>query len=345
MSATTDHVPVLTGFLGTGKATRLKRILIGFVLALLWTNPLHAGPVYSFAFIDAPGASRTLGWRVNDVGRFSGASVGPGAFLLDLSTNQFTFINVPNPAGGVFFTGVPAVSNLGQAAGFYRDAKNRTHGYFRSSGGQYTTLDFPGATRTGGTDVNDLGVVVGSYTEVGGIVRGYRFDGLGFTPFEVPGARFTQPNDINNFGTTAGYYRDALGAQHGFLRDASGNFSLFDVPFGAPNLIEVNGLNDLGHVVGYAGANQGFVRIGSEFHPFAAPGAVITFPTGINNAGQIAGFGSLDGVTTRAFLATPVPEPSSLVLLGAALCGPGAPARWRSLTRRTAPDRRSRTSR
>jgi len=91
-------------------------------------------------------------------------------------------------------------------------------------------------------------------------------------------------------------------------------------------------VNDLGHVVGYDGAGAGFLRINDKFSPFTVPGGVVTFPTSINNAGQIAGFVSLDGVTSRAFLATPVPEPASVGLMSFGIIGLAA---WRYRKRRS----------
>ena len=40
------------------------------------------------------------------------------------------------------------VNAQGDVAGVYRDAAGRIHGYLRSARGEFTSIDFPGATLT-----------------------------------------------------------------------------------------------------------------------------------------------------------------------------------------------------
>jgi len=53
-----------------------------------------------------------------------------------------------------------------------------------------------------------------------------------------------------------------------------------------------------------------------SYTPIDVPGAVQTVPYGINDAGDIVGYYTDARDVEHGFLATPVPEPCSLVLLG-----------------------------
>jgi probable HAF family extracellular repeat protein len=86
------------------------------------------------------------------------------------------------------------------------------------SGGTLTPVSVPSSASTNALGINNLGQVVGSYTDQdSGPRHGFVYrDGM-YTTFDVPGSTFTGADGINDFGQIVGYYTDAAGNQHGFL--------------------------------------------------------------------------------------------------------------------------------
>lgn len=157
----------------------------------------------------------------------------------------------------------------------------------------FQLFDYPGATRTEIWAINDLGTVVGDYTDSTGIVHGFlRFTNGGFSTFDVAGAVLTQILGINNRGVVVGDYVDSNGLGHGFQRTPNGTVTTIDYP-GAPNSA-ANGINNHGDIVGAYGdqfTTTGFLlreRVYSSFEdPNAAP--MQTAPYNLNDFELISG--------------------------------------------------------
>ena len=224
-------------------------------------------------------------------------------------TPGFTSFDAPH-AGTLFNTGTFAVkiNASGMIAGYYRDTSGwNSHGFIRKPDGNFTEFDVLGLYDVTVTSMNNSGQVVGT----GGHVTGSGTWAHGFLRFadgktveiNVPGAVATSPEAINDGGVVAGSYMDSKG-NHGFVRDAKGNYTVFDDPDVVIRKIEkgtfVNGLQSNGTVAGYytgkTGTAHGFVRDQfGNFTNFDAPDAGTgdgfgTLPKAINELGEVTGY-------------------------------------------------------
>jgi len=156
------------------------------------------------------------------------------------------------------------------------------------SGYTFTSIDVPGASSTVAAGINDSGEISGQVIGNSGLEQGFLRDNQGNYTFFAFGAV-----GINDLGQTVGSEVGATSEiPDGYIRDASGSFTVFDVP-GASNT-SAAGINDLGQVVGFynrGGAYEaGFLRdSGGGITTIDVPGAYWTSALGINNSGQIVG--------------------------------------------------------
>jgi uncharacterized membrane protein len=252
-----------------------------------------------FRRIDFPGAEATFAAAIDGRGRVVGSYSDERAtpavrsaehgFLLD-GRGRFRRIDVR----GATATRPAAINNSGLIAGEYVDRAGRSHGYLQDADGSVTTIDAPGAGATVVTDVDDRGRVVGAsvdakQTVISAFLR--EPDGR-FTTIAHPDAGFygTVPEGINNEGQIAGSYSDANDRRHGFTLD-DGVYTTVDVP-DAPGNTGVLDIDDRGRLVGVSGlVSYGYLADGrGRLIEIDAPAvASDTFPSGINNRGDVVG--------------------------------------------------------
>jgi len=275
----------------------------------------------TFTTFDIPAAVDIGPNGINPVGAITGSYYDGLTFHGFLRTPGGTIITFDPPGstdtsvgpGGEPFAG-PPINPAGSITGYYSDANSVNHGFVRSPGGTFFTIDAPGAVN--GTEylccITPGGDTAGISFDANFVGHGFlrSRDGT-FTAFDPPGSTLTAPSGIAPAGAISGVYFDASGVEHGFLRARDGTITTFNAP-GAVSGTQPNGINPAGAIVGIAFdanfVNHGFLRdADGTFTAFDPPGSTAPFGTtavGINPAGLIVG-GYFDGITFHGFLRAP----------------------------------------
>jgi probable HAF family extracellular repeat protein len=289
---------------------------------------LHASLYSGGSMIDLGtfGGNQSFGRAINSAGQVAGeadlSSSSTHAFVYSggLKTDLGTLGGASSLATGI--------NSSSQVCGWAVTASGALHA-FLYSGGVMTdlgTLSHNSADTSYANGINDSGQVTG-LGYINGFQQAYVYSGGVMTTLGTLGGRQSAGNAINALGQVAGNAELADGSGHAFLYSQGKMHDLGLLPGSIYS--EAFGLNDNGDVVGQSSTFEvqramiythgAMADLNSLIDPSA--GWFLLEGDGINDSGQITGYGRLNG-QGHGFLLTPiVPEPATLVLLGIGALG------------------------
>ena len=157
----------------------------------------------------------------------------------------------------------------------------------------YTTFQYPGASSTNATGINDYNTVVG-YASLNGKQIGFiRWANGTFTKVDIGSIR-TELFGRNNKGVSVGVYADSNGG-HAFLLTSSG-YQNVDYP--GAFAFELLGINNYNSSVGAANTTNAQLGIkrwsNGAFTKIQYPNSTATQLNGINDSGVVVGMNGAD---------------------------------------------------
>ncbi len=274
-----------------------------FALSSAWAQEFETVQFPGAVFTELTGGPNLEGTSVGIYTDTAGLTHG---FSLTIEGKMTSF----DPPGSQFTT--PNFINLeGVIVGGFLDAGGVARG-FVLKGGEFTTLDFPGAPGTILTGISSLGEISGESCEsilCDTITHSFVRSAKGvFTSFDPPGAVSSAANTVSILGEVVGVFTDSAGNTHGYVLN-NGKYTTIDVP-GAVFTFAGGG-NAQGDVVGQFtnanGVNGAFLLSKGKFTTFEAPGAGTSSgqgsgASGINLEGTIVGLYVNSQNTTFGFI-------------------------------------------
>jgi probable HAF family extracellular repeat protein len=224
-----------------------------------YEDPTGAGFLWrngNFEALDAPDWDETWPSGINDWGVVSGTvdDLTPTShtFLYSVSDGKWSLLpDVPGRPG----LGNIVINDWGTVAGSAFKVDDDGNYYdgvaWTWDGRSYSFFSVPGASETDSTGtypfgINNVGQIVGNYTDNNGLQHAFLKDGSKITTFDVPGADISGAGSINDEGDIVGtYYINGTpyDAEQGFILH-KGHFYTIPVP-GYGGVIHINDLGQL----------------------------------------------------------------------------------------------------
>jgi probable HAF family extracellular repeat protein len=153
---------------------------------------------------------------------------------------------------------------------------------------QYTSFQVPGSIQTTALGLNNLGQIVGSFTNSNYVQSGYLFSDGQFQTIACPGATYTLAQGINDDGVIVGWCGGGSEPEQGFIY-RNGQYS-YVTYYGASQVVLV-GINNQGEIVESCEGCD----LGSRYVFVYKAGHLKAIPTPNDRGGAINSNGSIAG--------------------------------------------------
>jgi probable HAF family extracellular repeat protein len=284
-------------------------------------------PGVGLADLGSLGGTRSVAYALNASGQVVGESTlssgsGSRAFshttgggMVDLGT--FNNNGDYSAAFGINASGTIVGKTTGVEANYHR-------AFSYTNGGSMVELGTLGGNHSSANAINDAGTIVGGANDSDGANRVFRYTtGGGMINLGSLGGGDAGALALSASGAyIAGYSSLAVGEEkHAFVYTTAGG--MIDLGTLGGTEAFARGVNDAGQIVGVSYLpnfqENAFYAVGSTMYNLNdlvtnRGDWTLVSANGINNLGQIVGYGAING-ENHAFLLTAIPEPSTYAVL------------------------------
>jgi len=250
---------------------------------------------------------------INDSGQVVGSSTITGEDTVNHAFLYSGGIMADLGTLGGTYSNAAGINDSGQVAGESHTTGDTAYHAFLYSGGIMADLGTLGGTNSTAYGINDSGQVVGQSNLTGDAVyHAFMYSGGTMIDLGTLGGTYSYALGINDSGQVVGQsFLAGDTAYHAFLYSGG---TMTDLGTLGGNYSFANGINGSSQVVGVAyttsdTAQHAFLYSGGTMFALdnlipSSSGWTLSDATGINDNGQIVGFGRINGAT-HAFLLTP----------------------------------------